>query len=97
MAHRTFRDEIGGEWQVWDARPSAATPARAIAPGLRRGWLCFERAGSDERRRLAPIPFRWPALPESTLRALLAQAAPARSWPAPAPRTSESPFTRPDG
>jgi hypothetical protein len=42
--------------------------------GLRDGWLTFQCG--IERRRLTPIPEGWTSLPDETLRALSARAAP---------------------
>lgn len=42
---------------------------RLVVPNeLRQGWLVF--ASTTERRRLAPIPPNWTALPEAELRRL---------------------------
>jgi hypothetical protein len=40
----------------------------ALPPRLAQGWIAFECG--DERRRVAPIPAGWDALPEPGLRAL---------------------------
>lgn len=40
----------------------------ALPPRLARGWVAFECG--DERRRVAPIPDGWDALPEPGLRDL---------------------------
>lgn len=44
-------------------------------PALSRGWLAF--AWDGEKRRLAPIPDGWAAVPEDGLLTLLEQATPA--------------------
>lgn len=31
----------------------------SMAKGVVNGWLCFERSGAQERRRLTPIPQDW--------------------------------------
>lgn len=69
MAHRSFRDERGREWQVWDVRPTADI---VIRPELRGGWLAFE--SGDEKRRLAPVPDGWETASDAELLALLARA-----------------------
>lgn len=40
----------------------------ALPTRLARGWIAFE--WNDERRRVAPIPPRWDAMPEEELRGL---------------------------
>lgn len=49
-------------------------PAQFLSPSLARGWLAFECAA--EKRRLAPIPQQWEALPDAELERLCAQARP---------------------
>jgi hypothetical protein len=71
MAHRTFQDERGRAWQVWDVHPTADVVVR---PELREGWLAFEHEG--EKRRLCPIPEDWEAASEPALITLLARATP---------------------
>ena len=46
----------------------------SLTPRLAGGWLAFESA--DARRRLAPIPHEWHALPEEDLRELWRKAEP---------------------
>jgi hypothetical protein len=46
-------------------------------PRLTKGWLCFERQTTRERRRLQPIPDRWHTLPDHELEQLLNRARPA--------------------
>lgn len=43
MAHRTFRDELGREWDVWEVVPTAVERRMAKAP---------PRASVAERRRV---------------------------------------------
>lgn len=82
MAHRTFRDRNGVEWQVWDVIPNTFVGAT-----LDGGWLTF-LAGED-KRRLAPVPLYWVSAPDADLIALLESArpvgvrAPAASEPSP--------------
>ena len=59
----------GVEWSVFDVTPSRA---RALAPALQEGWLCFENA--TERRRLPPIPPNWQQFTSERLTELLAVA-----------------------
>ena len=57
MALRTFTDEVGVEWRVWDCTSDL--------PGLLGGFLCFE--SSAEKRRLCPIPSDWETCPPERL------------------------------
>ena len=65
---RRFTDAKGLEWVVY----AVVKPALAPEGGIPSTFLCFER-GVD-RRRLAPIPEAWSALPDERL-ALLVRAA----------------------
>ena len=49
MAHRTFKDSGGRDWEVWDVVPS-----QWVGPTLDGGWLAFQ--SGEDRRRLAPLP-----------------------------------------
>lgn len=69
MAHRTFRDQAGLEWQVWDVMPTSA-----VGVTLDGGWLTF-LAGED-KRRLAPVPLYWLHASEAELTVLLQTAKP---------------------
>ena len=72
MAHRSFKDEDGRYWEVWDVVPS-----KWVGPTLDGGWLAFQC--DDERRRLSPLPLYWASAPEDELRELLARAKPVSS------------------
>jgi len=48
-------------------QPMARFPA---IPPLEGGWLCFEREGEGERKRLAPVPEAWESADDMTLAAL---------------------------
>ena len=67
MAHRTFRDRNGLEWQVWDVIPNSFVGAT-----LDGGWLTF--LSGDDKRRLAPVPLYWVNAPEAELIVLLESA-----------------------
>jgi hypothetical protein len=71
MALREFTDETGCTWRVWDTMPSRAEYVQADRAG---GWLTF--AADHEKRRLAPVPTEWGALPEAELLAMLRTATP---------------------
>lgn len=57
-----------------DRRSESDRRAQPMArfPGvpLERGWLCFERQGEGERKRLAPVPEAWESADDMTLAAL---------------------------
>ena len=84
MALREFVGDDGQEWQVWETRPTIASPdvnpsVPASVDELPRlskkregGWLTFTAAAS--RRRLSPIPEDWETADEPSLRAMLAAA-----------------------
>lgn len=89
MPYREFQDSDGSVWNVWDVVPThiddmndnarretnSARSRGTHAPvdrALARGWLCFQRG--EEKRRLAPIPAEWQALPETRLQELLGNA-----------------------
>jgi hypothetical protein len=69
MAHRTFRDRNGLEWQVWDVIPNSFVGAT-----LDGGWLTF--LSGDDKRRLAPVPLYWVNAPDAELAVLLDSAMP---------------------
>lgn len=69
MGHRTFVDQHGGEWEVWDT-----TPAKEVSHTLSGGWLTFQCGA--EKRRLAPVPLYWLNAPEAELHRLLDAARP---------------------
>jgi hypothetical protein len=73
---RQFRDAAGVEWKVsMTPRSSAAVSREHYLPeAYREGWLLFESA--TEKRRLAPVPADWEALPDDKLVELCSAAAP---------------------
>ena len=56
-----------------DRRVLAETRVR-LTHGLTHGWLAFD--SDSEKRRLAPIPMGWDALPDGVLAALCREASP---------------------
>ncbi|MES2177680.1 MAG: hypothetical protein V4550_07415 [Gemmatimonadota bacterium] len=70
VAERRVRDgepPTSGERRVADRRRVRGIRI-ALTPHLADGWLAFESAHA--RKRLAPIPTEWHALPEDKLREL---------------------------
>lgn len=77
MALREFTDERGGEWKVWDVTADQIHPktkAEDYMHDLAEGWLVFEHADGEEKRRLCPFPEGWENGSDADLRALLARA-----------------------
>lgn len=78
MAVRDFTDRRGRAWRVWEINPEAIHPATKdetfLANLFQLGWLVFETAAGDEKRRLSPYPRDWATLSETELGTLLAGA-----------------------
>ncbi len=61
---RSFRDEVGVEWEVCEISSPALSGAlaRVLEHDRRRGgWLVFESA-DGQKRRLTPYPADWHSL-----------------------------------
>lgn len=75
---RSFNDEKGNQWRVWDVNPvlhgHSSAPIASARSAAQRGWLCFE--SGSERRRLAPIPVGWTECDAAALRDLCGRAEP---------------------
>jgi hypothetical protein len=75
---RSFKDESGREWEVWEVAAAHKPARRTLLPGLavpaplKAGWLAFQ-SGRD-RRRLVPVPPGWTDLSMEGLRDLLGRA-----------------------
>lgn len=77
MALREFTDESGGEWKVWDVTADQIHPktkAEDYMHDLAEGWLVFEHADGEEKRRLCPYPEGWELCSDEDLQVLLARA-----------------------
>jgi hypothetical protein len=78
MAVREFTDAGGREWRAWDIKPEDIRPVTKgedfLADCYVTGWVVFETAAGDEKRRLCPWPIQWMNETERGLRALLARA-----------------------
>ena len=72
MALRTFVDDSGVEWTIWDTVRSTDAPVRETLQG---GWLTFEST-TGEKRRLAPVPLYWAKAPDDEIGRLLEKAKP---------------------
>lgn len=83
-----FIDRAGDEWMVHEVVRQVDTGVRNayLPPEWQRGWLLFEHG--DDKRRLAPVPPTWRAMPVAELVNLLELATRAR--PARRPATSPS-------
>lgn len=77
MALREFTDGNGGEWKVWDVTADQIHPktkAEDYMHDLAEGWLVFEHADGEQKRRLCPYPEGWEVSSDEDLRTLLARA-----------------------
>ena len=78
MAFREFRDDSGREWRAWDIKPEEIHPVTKaedyLADCYITGWIVFETAAGDEKRRLCPWPMNWSQRSDDELRGLLSRA-----------------------
>ena len=77
MPLREFRDRDGVLWRVWDVSPAQVHPRsrdERLFMGYDQGWLAFESADGEMRRRLCPCPVRWEDASAQEMEALLAEA-----------------------
>lgn len=74
MAVRELKDPDGTIWRVWCITPAAIHPITRAEDYLEEcyklGWLVFETAVGDRKRRLCPFPANWDELGDEELRAL---------------------------
>lgn len=75
---KAFEDSAGEVWEVFEVHRTTRQ-ALGVSPGLEAGWLAFVSSGS--RRRLAPYPPEWEALPPAGLEQLCAKARDVTSAP----------------
>jgi hypothetical protein len=75
MAVEEFTDEHGVLWRAWNITPESIHPVTRAEDYLvdcfQIGWLVFETASADEKRRLCPYPRDWADRSEEQLRDLL--------------------------
>jgi hypothetical protein len=77
MAFREFTDAEGFRWKAWDVTADQIHPktrAEDYMHDLADGWLVFERADGEEKRRLCPFPSEWEASSDAQLLVLFDQA-----------------------
>jgi hypothetical protein len=78
MAVREFTDQSGTRWKTWDITPESIHPrTRAedyLVDCFQLGWLVFESASGDQKRRLCPYPQRWAEGTDGDLLHLLGRA-----------------------
>lgn len=77
MAFREFTDTDGARWKAWDVTADQIHPktkAEDYMHDLADGWLVFERADGEEKRRLCPYPDGWDAASDEELLAMFEQA-----------------------
>lgn len=79
MALVSFTDSSGRVWRAWnvDRVWPQGGGADFLEASFRDGWLVFESADGQERRRLGGFPRDWAAMPPTELERLCAEAAPA--------------------
>lgn len=74
MAVRELKDPDGTIWRVWCITPEAIHPITRSEDYLEEcyklGWLVYETAAGDRKRRLCPFPENWDQLGDDELRAL---------------------------
>jgi hypothetical protein len=75
---REFTDREGRLWRAWEVHPEAIYPlTRAedyLAGCYRDGWLVFETADGQDKRRLCPPPYAWDQRGEEELAKLVDRA-----------------------
>ena len=62
MALREFEGPDGARWKAWDVTAGQIHPktrAEDYMQDLAEGWIVFERADGQEKRRLSPYPDDW--------------------------------------
>jgi hypothetical protein len=78
MAVREFQDGRGISWRVWCILPESIHPVtRAedyLADCYQLGWLVFETASGEAKRRLCPYPRDWETASDEELGSLLERA-----------------------
>lgn len=67
-----------GERRSGMDRRIMSTRRPVLGDGMGNGWLCFEREGEGEKRRLTPIPGDWQRCREEKLADYCQRAAPVR-------------------
>jgi hypothetical protein len=74
---RDFHDAEGKEWRAWEVRPGSSgrriNPERYLGEYV-KGWLAFECAHDEVRKRLPNHPSNWFEMPETDLSQLLPRA-----------------------
>jgi hypothetical protein len=73
---RDFTDAAGKEWRVWEVRPGSsgrANPERYLGEYV-KGWLAFECAQDEIRKRLPNHPSDWIRMADTDLHQLLPRA-----------------------
>ena len=77
MSLREFNGPGGFRWKAWDVTAGQIHPktrAEDYMRDLAEGWIVFERADGEEKRRLSPYPADWQARSDAEVAALCEQA-----------------------
>ena len=78
MAHRTFSDPDGVQWEVWSVTPTlrvdgSSAPGTLLSEETANGWLTFQCP--HEKRRFYQVPGDWEQFTDEQLCVLLKHAA----------------------
>ena len=80
MSVREFKDRTGVFWRAWNITPEKIHPVTKaedyLADCYQLGWVVFETAAGDQKRRLCPFPSDWNELTDADLEQLLERAEP---------------------
>jgi hypothetical protein len=78
MAIREFTDDAGLTWRAWEIRPEEIHPQTKaedyLADCFVVGWMVFETAAGDAKKRLCPYSMHWASATDDELREMLARA-----------------------
>ena len=100
MSLREFIGSDGRRWKAWDVTAEHLHPKTRVEDYMRdlaEGWIVFERADGEEKRRLCPYPIAWDEWPDEEIAKLCDHAEPVKRRATPAlglPRIRESELPR---
>ena len=100
MSLREFLGSDGRRWKAWDVTAGEIHPktrAEDYMKDLAEGWIVFERADGEEKRRLCPYPTNWDEWPDEEIAKLCDRAEHVKRRATPAfglPRVGETELPR---